>query len=644
VCGIIGSVRDAFCLPESTSVRMRDSLAHRGPDDAGLWMAPAAGVTLGSRRLAILDLSPRGHQPMQDLSKTLTIVFNGEIYNYRELRKELERNYLFQSHSDTEVLLAAYSHWGTDFLERLNGMFAFAIWDSKRQCLFAARDRFGEKPFYYIRRSGLFMFASEIKALLASGMIDPEPNPTVVYRFLAYRETDASEETFFKDLFALLPAHGLLYFPRQDRLRFWRYWDLDPAMTIRHANDESYSEHFLDLLRQSIEIRLRSDVPVGSCLSGGIDSSSIVSLLSAQRRGEKQATFSARFKDPAIDEGKYIESVSNRLSVANYTTYPDPHRMIEELDEFIWHQEHPFVGPSIYAQWCVMRLAKDRDVTVLLDGQGADESLAGYLASQSFYYRDLFADFRWITLARSAFTQCKLSGLHAVAGAVIPQLPVIGSRVASLLGNRTCLLPDFSTIAFAPPTVAPAKFKSALNNELYQQMRCSMLPKLLRFADRSSMAFSRETRLPFLDHRLVEFLFAIPEAQKIRGTTTKLVLRNAMRGKLPDEVLNRTDKKGFETPQATWLRGSLRPWAESMLYSASFRERGWIDQKAALRVWRRFLSQPYLHQAVLFRWLSLEAWARMYLKSSATLSAVAEEKIQVNRALHTRHGTLAKEL
>jgi asparagine synthase (glutamine-hydrolysing) len=192
---------------------MRDSLAHRGPDDAGLWMSPADGVTLGSRRLAILDLSPRGHQPMQDASATFTIVFNGEIYNYAELRKELQVAYSFQSRSDTEVLLAAYSFWGPDFVHRLNGMFAFAIWDSKHRHLFAARDRFGEKPFYYYRRPSLFLFASEIKAILASGMVLPEPHLQSIYRFLAYRETDASQDTFFKNILALPPAHTLLYSP-----------------------------------------------------------------------------------------------------------------------------------------------------------------------------------------------------------------------------------------------------------------------------------------------------------------------------------------------------------------------------------------------------------------------------------------------
>ena len=288
--------------------------------------------------------------------------------------------------------------------------------------------------------------------------------------------------------------------------------------------------------------------------------------------------------------------------------------MVEEIDNFAWHQEHPFVGPSIYAQWCVMRLAADSGVTVLLDGQGADESLAGYLVSQGFHYRDLFSQLRWITLLKSARTQAQKGGLRSLTALLLPERPAIFGHLA--LSEPLALHPEFASLACCPPSRTKARFKSALHNELYQQLRCSMLPKLLRFADRSSMAFSREVRLPYLDHRVVEYLFAIPELQKISNATTKFVLRNAMRGRLPDAVTNRVDKKGFETPQSRWLRGPLRVWAEDILRSNSFRERGWVDQQAALHVWRRFLMHSSRNEALLFRWLSLEMWARAFLKPS----------------------------
>ena len=644
MCGIIGSARHGSCLPVTTSLNMRDSLAHRGPDDAGLWRSTADGVTLGSRRLAILDLSPRGRQPMHDPTNTYTIVFNGEIYNFKELRKELCQTLSFRSSSDTEVLLAAYSAWGIDCLQMLNGMFAFAIWDSKERVLFAARDRFGEKPFYYFRRPSLFLFASEMKALLASEMVSPEPNISAIYRFLAFRETDANQETFLKDVFSLPPAHALLYSPARDSLKTWRYWDVDPQKEIRYSNDQSYSESLLDLLQQSVSIRSRSDVPVGSCLSGGIDSSSIVSLVASQSSTNKQATFSARFHDQRIDEGSYIQSVCSHFSVPNHTVYPDPLRMVEEMDNFVWHQEHPFVGPSIYAQWCVMRLAKDHRVTVLLDGQGSDESLAGYLVSQGSHYRDLFADLKWISLTKGLAAEWGRGGLRSVSTMLLPQVPILRNQLASFIANQACVLPEFSAIACCPPTKAPEKFKSALHNELFNQISCSMLPKLLRFADRSSMAFSREVRLPFLDHRVVEYLFAIPEQQKIRNATTKFVLRNAFRGRLPAKVLDRTDKKGFETPESAWLRGPLRAWAEAILHSRAFRERGWINQDAVLWTWQEFLSGAKASQSVLFRWLSLEVWARRFLRQpSVAFSAVPETEIRLGSSRCANTCTITQE-
>jgi asparagine synthase (glutamine-hydrolysing) len=626
MCGISGSVRNGSCLEEHVSIRMRDSLVHRGPDDAGLWSSPANGVTLGSRRLAILDLSPRGHMPMQDTSGDLTITFNGEIYNCVELRQELETRYPFRSKTDTEVLLAAYSVWGPDCTRFLNGMFAFAIWDNRQKRLFAARDRFGEKPFYYYHNSTVFLFASEIKAILASGMLRSEPNLSSIYRFLVYRETDATEETFFRNILSLRPAHALLYTPGEDTLKLWQYWDIDPVAETRYDSDRAYAEHLLNLLQQSVRIRMRSDVPVGSCLSGGIDSSSIVGLVAHQGPGNGQNTFSARFNDPRIDEGQYIQPIAAQFGATNYGVYPDANRMLEDVNALAWHQEHPFVGPSIYAQWCVMRLAQEHGVTVLLDGQGADENLGGYLVSQGFHCRDLLLSLRWIALLQSLNGQLRRGGLESLPAMLVPQVPTSFGALSLFQLEVAALPPDFRKHATVPPTQAPAKFKSALHNELYQQLRCSMLPKLLRFADRNSMAFSREVRLPFLDHRVVQYLFAIPENQKIRGAVTKFVLRNAMSGKVPEKILKRTDKKGFEAPQSTWLAGPLRTWANDIFTSHEFRERGWVDQKMALSVWRSFLTNPSANQTLLFRWLSLEVWAREFLRPSVAFESVVNQK------------------
>jgi asparagine synthase (glutamine-hydrolysing) len=612
---------------------MRDTLEHRGPDDAGLWTSRSGAVLIGSRRLAIQDLSPRGHQPMQDSTGRFTIVFNGEIYNWLELRRELESFHNFRSGSDTEVLLASYVRWGADMLPRLNGMFAFAIWDEREQKLFAARDRFGERPFYYHYRPGLFLFASEMKALLASRLVPYEPNLQAIYRFLAYRETDVGEETLFKGIQSLPPSHSLSYSFAQETCKTQQYWDLRPGPEIRYADECAYAEHLLVLLRDSVKLRLRADVPVGSCLSGGIDSSAVLSLAAEQRQGDRPFTFSARFQDRSVDEGQYIRAVTEKLSTPNFTVYPDPYHMIEELNTFTWHQEHPFASASLYSQWCVMRLAKEHGVTVLLDGQGGDELLAGYLQSAGAYCNDLFSNFRWASLARTLKTQAQQKGFRGVANIVVSQLPEFARQMATSFVEPLPLNRDFAATAKTPPTRVFSSFRNSLNNELYQQLRYSMLPKLLRYADRSSMAFSREVRLPLLDHRLVEYLFALPADQTIRGTQTKYVLRRAMRGTVPDKILDRTDKKGFETPQSAWLRGPLRPWAENLLHSQSFAQRGWIDAPLARDIWRRFLAQPHRFNSQLIRWLSLETWAQQFLKPPENLARPSNreglEKVQL---------------
>lgn len=622
MCGIVGCLKQGFPLDEGVILSMRDSLEHRGPDDAGLWSSASGEVILGSRRLAIQDLSPRGHQPMQDPTGRFTIVFNGEIYNWLELRKELEGFYEFQSGTDTEVLVAAYARWGSNLLSRLNGMFAFAIWDEKQQRLFAARDRLGEKPFYYYQRPGLFLFGSEIKAILASGLVHPEPNLKAVYRFVAYRESDTGEGTLYKDILSLPPAHSLFYLPAQGTCKTHEYWDLDPLEEIHYRDERSYADRLRELLIDGVKLRLRSDVPVGSCLSGGMDSSTIVSLAAAQRQGDRQYTFSARFDDPTLDEGVYIRAVTEKLSTPNQTVYPDPFRMVDEINSFTWYQEHPITATSFYSQWCVMRLAKQHGVTVLLDGQGGDELLGGYSQSALPYYQDLFKELRWATLARTLKIQFRQGGLRSYANALSPHLPAPVQRLADFFLEPLPFTRDFARSAFALPTRIRCAFNSALNNELYQQLRCSMLPKLLRFADRSSMAFSREVRLPFLDHRVVEFLFAIPQDQKIRGNMTKYVLRKAMRGTIPEKVLQRTDKKGFETPQSAWLIGPLRPWAEGILHSPAFARRGWVDPHLAHDAWRRFLAHPTRFHSQLLRLLSLEVWAQQFLKPASAFVRV----------------------
>jgi asparagine synthase (glutamine-hydrolysing) len=492
-------------------------------------------------------------------------------------------------------------------------MFAFAIWDSGRERLFAARDRFGEKPFYYAIGPDYLVFASEMKALFASGLVAAEPNPRAIYRYLALREVDAGEETPFLGVRSLLPAHSLSYSRRDRRLATARYWDLDPDAHLVLGTDAAYAERFLDLLTDSVRIRLRSDVPVGSSLSGGLDSSSVVCLMKRELRGGNQKTFSARFHDPRLDEGKHIAQVVAWTGVAGREVFPDPHVLPDEMERIVWHQEEPFFSTSIFAQWCVMRLAREEGVTVLLDGQGGDETLAGYHTYFGPHFRDLLLRLRWKTLAGQAASYLRDHGPREIPVILFTMLPERLRQPVRRCFRPLGLHPESARAWKDERERATTHFRRGLDDAQYQTLTRTMLPPLLRYADRNSMAFSREVRLPFLDHRLVEFLFSIPPEQRLRGTTTKAVLRTATRGLIPEEIRTRKDKLGFEAPEAEWMRGPLRPWIHEILNSKEFGSHGWLDQRATLKTWESFLAGDTRAHSLIWRWVTLEMWARAFL-------------------------------
>jgi len=616
MCGIVGVVSRSISTPQDVFSRMRDSIAHRGPDDAGTWVSPNGRTLIGSRRLAIVDLSPSGHQPMESEEGGLVIAFNGEIYNYRELAGDLVKaGCRFRSRSDTEVLLKSYETWGSDCLGRLNGMFAFAIWDERRQELFAARDRFGEKPFYFYhdKAKELFAFGSEIKVFSAGKLYSPRPCQSAVYGYLVNREADSGAETLFEDIFALPAAHALRFSLVEGSLKIWRYWDLDPEHEIRLPDAKQYAECLLELLSASVHIRLRSDVRVGSSLSGGLDSSTIVGLIAKNEQTNDQETFSARFRDAKFDEGRYIELMAKWANVKSHCIYPDPTKIPDEFGALTYYQDGPSYSAGTYAQWCVMRLAKTHGVTVLLDGQGADEILAGYHGYFSFYYKHL--------LQRSQYSKT----VSAIAGYIREHgrssLPLIFSEFlpdavrssAAAWFRPRAIRQEFKRKWAHPPMPVARRYQDDLQQSLYVTLTQTSLPHLLRHADRNSMAFSREVRLPFLDHRLVEYLFAIPVEQKVCGTTTKVALRNAIGEIVPEEIRNRRDKLGYAPPEAAWLRGPLKPWANEVFSSREFRHREWWDPATVDKIWKRFEDgEQGLHTSV-WRWLSLEVWARTFL-------------------------------
>lgn len=576
MCGIAGIVKKNGGVTSEQLKAMTDVITHRGPDGEGCWVNASGTAGLAHRRLSIIDLSSDGAQPMHYANGRFTITFNGEIYNYIELKHDLEkRGFSFKSKSDTEVLLALYAQKGEACLNDLDGMFAFAIWDEQEQKLFCARDRFGEKPFHFhFTEAGEFVFASEIKQLFAFG-VPYAVNQRMLYNFFQNKhllhDPRVPDETFFKGVCRLEPAHYLVI-DRNLKLTKKNYWDIDLTKEDRLVSLSSAAEQFKEMLKSSISLRLRSDVPVGSSLSGGLDSSAIVCLIDQLNTEKKikQKTFSARFRNFEKDEGRFMEKVINATNVEPFFTYPTEVEFAESFQKLCYHQEEPFGGASIFAQWEVMKLAKRHGVTVLLDGQGADELLAGYHFYFSTYLRELYQNKSALfNRELSAYRQRHNPGfigpdgslgslpdpapqsakqkLRKLAGVVYRSIvPVAKQPVQPLLSS------DY-TGQFSPTDKLAEDHKGGLKEQLYVNTRVIGLNNLLRFADRNSMAFSRELRLPFLDHKLVEFVFSLPNSYKIHDGWTKYVMRMAMEDVMPKEITWRTDKIGYEPPQKKWM-------------------------------------------------------------------------------------------
>jgi asparagine synthase (glutamine-hydrolysing) len=630
---------------------MTDSIQHRGPDDEG-FLAVNSGLSkaypligrgskvqgesiddfnkpvdlfLGHRRLAIIDLSPAGHQPMSNEDGSLWIVHNGEIYNYLEIRKELELlGHRLRSQTDTEVILNAYEEWGTNCLGRFNGMWAFAIVDLKRNKIFCSRDRAGVKPFYYLYDGKRFCFSSEIKALIQIENFPVEPNEQMIADYLSSGLLDHTQETFFKNIYQLRPGEYLLF--ENNKVTVESYWDID-AKEVRFAKESEYLERFYELLQDSIRLRLRSDVPIGSCLSGGLDSSSIVCLAnkimfdgeSIDRKlvGERQKTFSSCFEDLAYDERKFIELVIRQTGAEKNYVFPQAGGLFEDITKLVWHQDTPFGSTSVYSQWNVMRLAKERSVTVLLDGQGGDELLAGYLPSFYFLFTqalkqvDLGSLIRGIKGFRKHHKEMLGQFMPRMLATIVPNW--IKPLFQRLNGDRIGWAEERFRKRYFRTFPRPRKFAHDLNNYLYHIFRSMILPGLLHYEDRNSMAFSLETRLPFLDYRLVEFIFGLPFEQKIEEGVTKVILRNAMKGTLPEEIRNRMDKMGFVTPEDIWFRTVLRNQIYEIISSKSFAERGYFDVRKVQEAFKEHCRGKRNISFAIWRWVNLELWMRTFL-------------------------------
>lgn len=549
--------------------KMTDAIAHRGPDGEGQWSNSSNTVHLGHRRLSIIDLSNAAAQPMQYANR-YQLVHNGEIYNYLEIRSFLSnKGYSFTTQSDTEVILAAYDFWKEKCLQQFDGMFAFAIWDEKEQKLFVGRDRFGEKPFYYYEDEKHFIFASEMKALFAIGIEKLIDNKMLLnYITLGHVQNCIDkEQTFYEDIYTLPPAHYLTYIPAANQLsRITRYWSINKEIKIDIT--PSYAiDKFTDLFNSSVKRRLRSDVSLGTSLSGGLDSSTIAATIASLQKNNNGngatilQTFSAVFPGFKNDESGYIDLVSKNLNIRNHQARPTANDLINDFEKLCYHQEEPFPSSGIFAQYKVFELAKEKQVKVLLDGQGADEILAGYPKYIHWYLQEVLSRHKLGATQheRSLFIKNNQPFHWDIKNIFAAFLP---SHAAMQLEKREYkktithpfVHPDFLSMLKHQEWVGIHKpIVTKLNDILHFHTTEMGLEELLRYADRNSMAHGREVRLPFLNHELVEFVFSLPAQLKMHEGWPKYLLRKVMDKKLPDEIVWRKEKVGYEPPQKSWM-------------------------------------------------------------------------------------------
>ncbi|MGA8028084.1 MAG: asparagine synthase (glutamine-hydrolyzing) [Bryobacteraceae bacterium] len=533
--------------------RSEPSFPWRGAEDRD--RARGYRIGLGNRRLSILDLSEAGHLPMNLPGTELWIAFNGEIYNYLELREELSADRQFTTGSDTEVLLAAFSKWGIECLTRLNGMFAFALWDGSRKRLFLARDRFGEKPLYYAQVNGRLIFGSELKQFLKDPEFDREPDQGSLADFLLFSVQDHDERTFLRQARQLLPAHWMEIDARSGTLSSPRcYWKPELADDLDTSNDRDFPEKLKYLLGDSTRLRLRSDVRVGVCLSGGLDSTTICSLMASQVPEPSILTgYTISFPGYAEDETALATQAAARSGVGHQVSTFGAGALWDEIQHFIYHQDGPTGGAPNFASWRVFQDARANGTVVLLNGQGGDELLGGYNKFFFFWFQILLARGRWARLARDAGTYFKVHGLDRWSFA-------LGRRYFPLFMRKKLMgMWQFSRPGFRRHATTKMDWGSgkSLNQRLWRDLSRFSLPCLLHWEDRNSMAIGTEARLPFLDHRIAEAVLATSAYTKLNCGFSKYSLRKAMDDSLPSEVCWQKKKRGFETPADDWFREDL---------------------------------------------------------------------------------------
>ena len=662
MCGVSGIVkfsRQEFDMVKSLKA-MNDVLRHRGPDDEGYIFinndtttlaggidSPEAVLNgngdylptqliddvsgdfligLGHRRLSILDLSSAGHQPMCADPDTW-IVFNGEVYNYLEIREELrEKNYSFSTSTDTEVILKSYLEWGIKCVDHFNGMWAFVIYDKKRNLIWGSRDITGVKPLYYFANEEFFAFASEQKALLKAPFVEKEINPSAVFDLFAFNQIESEPESFFKGILELPPSHSFSLDLSNNKLDIWRYYKPEinnSNVPFTETQSETYSKEIEKLLLNTIELRLRSDVPVGSCLSGGLDSSSIVCLtdkLLKERNAENvsQKVFTTSFKDSPYDESKWAQAVAEQTKAEWHQTYPTKDELLEDLEDLVHCQDIPLITTRTYAQYRVMRLINENNIKVVLDGQGGDELFSGYHHHYFPFWMGLLRQGRYNTLIKEMRSTKTLPGVMKyffksyVKNEIAPMIPSgIKPGIHKMKFNEMNFLSkDFfhaNKGRYKKENHAPVK---SLNHMLSHEFYSGPLKYLLRCEDRCSMRFSVESRTPFSDDKhLISHLFSIPSIYKIHGGVTKSLLRKSMRNHIPEAIANRQDKMGFMTPNNEWIseiKDEVKHYFEADTT-------GYLDKNLIMKEYDNYFNPRSQEENFrIFKFMSFVIWLKVF--------------------------------
>jgi len=634
MCGILGIYYfdGQRQIDKALLERMSRTLIHRGPDDEGFYTS--SGIGLGHRRLSIIDLES-GKQPMGNEDGSIQVVFNGEIYNFLELRHQLEaKGHVFQTRSDTETLIHGYEEWGIALVQRINGMFAFCIWDQKQRRLFLARDRVGKKPLYFSLNKDRLIFASELKALLCDLTLNHDIDLTALDDYLSFLYVP-SPKTIFRNVSKLPPAHYMMI--EDGQVKMGAYWDLMFEPKVKE--EEVFSFELDQKLSEATRKRLISDVPLGAFLSGGIDSSAVVAHMVPWMDGRPLITASIGFDEARYNELAYARQVANQYGTHHNEFVAQP-KALDVIEKIVWHLDEPFGDSSALPTYYVSKLAKEV-VTVALSGDGGDENYAGYIRR---YWLNRFED-----RIRNGLPSFVRRSMLGPLGHIYPKWDFLPAplRLKFMLTNLSCpheeayfrdmsmFLPeskqklysfelkkglgDYTPSTYLSSHFGRARFLDTLSRIQYVDIKTYLTEDILVKVDRMSMAHSLEVRSPLLDYELMEFAATIPSELKLKGKTSKYILKKSLRDRLPLNLLNR-EKQGFSIPLAEWLKGELREYVEEVLFSQRSRQRGYFNEKSVEKIWKRHLQGITDYSAHIWTLLMLELWHRVFFDNRSSFS------------------------